>query len=177
MVGKQSPLFVAWLTTVHFQRHFLMEKRMKPLGEWRVEMVWSLTRQFLPGKFINTPDLGFFWCLCMRKFVGRQRKKFVRSTVNSPQGCPLFTDKLGITYCFGFREAKFKRALRVHFLTHFTKHFCRFLPPKVKSGTDMTNPSSIESSDFLFWHKKQFWVGFLKNLWIFYQICGKWKSS
>ena len=50
-------------------------------------------------------------------------------------------------------EAKFKRALRVHFLTHFTKNFCRFLTPKVKSGTDMINPS-IESSDFLFWHEK-----------------------
>jgi hypothetical protein len=53
------------------------------------------------------------------------------------------------------REAKFKRALRVHFLTHFTKTFCRFLTPKVKSGTDMINPS-IESSDFLFWHKTNF---------------------
>ena len=52
-----------------------------------------------------------------------------------------------------FREAKFKRALRVHFLTHFTKNFFRFITPKVKSGTDMINPS-IESSDFLFWHKK-----------------------
>ena len=51
------------------------------------------------------------------------------------------------------REAKFKRALRVHFLTHFTKNFCHFLTTKVKSGTDMINPS-IESSDFLFWHEK-----------------------
>ena len=51
------------------------------------------------------------------------------------------------------REAKFKRAPRVHFLTYFTKNFCRFLIPKVKSGTDMINPS-IESSDFLFWHEK-----------------------
>ena len=51
------------------------------------------------------------------------------------------------------REAKFKRAFRVHFLTHFTKNFCRFLTPRVKSGTDMINPS-IESSDFLFWHEK-----------------------
>ena len=58
---------------------------------------------------------------------------------------------------------KFKRALRVHFLTHFTKKFCRFPTPKVKSGTYMINPS-IESSDFLFWHKKNFWVGFLKIL-------------
>ena len=38
-------------------------------------------------------------------------------------------------------------------LTHFTKNFCCFLTPKVKSGTDMINPS-IESSDFLFWHEK-----------------------
>ena len=51
------------------------------------------------------------------------------------------------------REAKFKRALRVHFLTHYTKNFCRFRTPKVKSGSHMINPS-IESSDFLFWHKK-----------------------
>ena len=51
------------------------------------------------------------------------------------------------------REAKFKRALRSHFLTHFTKNFCRFLTPKVKSGTDMISPS-IESCHFLFWHKK-----------------------
>ena len=33
------------------------------------------------------------------------------------------------------------------------KNFCRFLTPKIKSGTDMINPS-IESSDFLFWHEK-----------------------
>ena len=39
-----------------------------------------------------------------------------------------------------FREAKFKRALRVHFLTHFTKTFCRFFTPKVKSGTDYDQP-------------------------------------
>ena len=51
------------------------------------------------------------------------------------------------------REEKFKRALRSHFLTHFTKNFCRFLTPKVKNGTDMINPL-IESSDFLFWHQK-----------------------
>ena len=64
-----------------------------------------------------------------------------------------------------FREAKFKRALRVHFLTHFTKNFCRFLTPKVKSGTDMINPS-IESSDFLFWHEKMLsWIfeNFVEN--------------
>ena len=36
---------------------------------------------------------------------------------------------------------------------HFTKNSCRFLTPKVKSDTDMINPS-IESSDFLFWHEK-----------------------
>ena len=40
-----------------------------------------------------------------------------------------------------FREAKFKRALRLHFLTHFTKTFCRFLTLKVKSGTDIIDPS------------------------------------
>ena len=62
-----------------------------------------------------------------------------------------------------YRDAKFKRAFRVHFLTHFTKNFCRFLTPKVKSGTDMINPS-IESSDFLFWHGK-FGIGFLKISW------------
>ena len=45
------------------------------------------------------------------------------------------------------REVKFKRALRVHFLTNFTKNFCRFLTPKVKSGTDMISPL-IESSWF-----------------------------
>ena len=50
-------------------------------------------------------------------------------------------------------ESKIKRALRVHFLTHFTKNFYRFLTPKVKSGTDMISPS-IESSGFLFWHEK-----------------------
>ena len=64
-----------------------------------------------------------------------------------------------------FREAKFKRALRVHFLTPFTKNFCRFLTPKVKSSTDMINPS-IESSDFLFWHEKIFsWIfeNFVEN--------------
>ena len=33
------------------------------------------------------------------------------------------------------------------------KNFCRVLTPKIKSGTDMINPS-IESSDFLFWHEK-----------------------
>ena len=52
-----------------------------------------------------------------------------------------------------YREAKFKRALRVHFLTHLTKNFCHFLTREVKSGTDMINPS-IESADFLFWHEK-----------------------
>ena len=57
------------------------------------------------------------------------------------------------------RDAKFKRALRSHFLTHFTKNFCHFLTPKVKSGTDMINPS-IESSDFLFWQKKLFELDF-----------------
>ena len=61
------------------------------------------------------------------------------------------------------REAKFKRALRVHFLTHFTKNVCHFLTPKVKNGTDMIN-QSIESSDFLFWHEK-FLIRFLKILW------------
>ena len=64
-----------------------------------------------------------------------------------------------------FRETKFKRALRVHFLTHFTKTFCRFLTPKVNSGTDMISPS-IEISDFLFWHKKNFESDFWK-------FCGK----
>ena len=59
------------------------------------------------------------------------------------------------------REPKFKRALRVHFLTHFTKTFCRFFTPKVKSGTDMINPS-IESSDFLFWHEK-IWSRIFEN--------------
>ena len=61
------------------------------------------------------------------------------------------------------REPKFKRALRVHFLTHFTKNFCHFLTPKVKSGTgtDMINPS-IESFDFLFWHEK-IWSWIFKN--------------
>ena len=44
------------------------------------------------------------------------------------------------------------------------KQFCHFLTPKGKSGTDMINPL-IESSDFLFWHKKTFWVRFLKILW------------
>jgi hypothetical protein len=62
-------------------------------------------------------------------------------------------------YFFIFREANFKRALRAHILTHFTKNFCRFLTPKVKSGTDMISPS-IESSDFLFWHKKNFELDF-----------------
>ena len=51
-----------------------------------------------------------------------------------------------------------------HFLTNFTKNFCRFLTPKVKNGTDMINPS-IESSDFLFWHEKNFGVEFFKILW------------
>ena len=51
--------------------------------------------------------------------------------------------------------------LRVHFLTHFTKKFCRFLTPKVKSGTDMINPS-IESSDFLFWYEK-IWSRIFEN--------------
>ena len=60
-----------------------------------------------------------------------------------------------------FREAKFKRALRVHFLTHFTKNFCRFLTPKVISGTDMINPS-IESSDFLFGHEN-IWSQIFEN--------------
>ena len=48
--------------------------------------------------------------------------------------------------------------------THFTKNICRFLTPKIKTGTDMINPS-IESSDFLFWQEKQFGVRFLKILW------------
>ena len=56
--------------------------------------------------------------------------------------CMFFFISMG----FGiYREVKFKRALRVHFLTHFTKNFCRFLTPKVKSII-----TSIESSDFLF---------------------------
>ena len=59
-----------------------------------------------------------------------------------------------------YREAKFKRALRSHFLTHFTKSFCRFLTPKVKSGT---NPS-IKSSGFIFWHEK-IWSQVFENLW------------
>ena len=66
-----------------------------------------------------------------------------------------------LVFASGFREAKFKRALRVHFLTHFTKNFCRFLTPKVKSGTDMINPL-IENSDFLFWHKK-IWSRIFEN--------------
>jgi len=45
------------------------------------------------------------------------------------------------------------------FLPHFTKNFCRFLTPKVKSGTDTINPS-IESSDFLFCHKQNFELDF-----------------
>ena len=64
-----------------------------------------------------------------------------------------------------FREAKFKRAPRVHFLTHFTKNFYRFLTLKVKSGTDMINPW-IESSNFLFWYKKNLESDFWK-------FCGK----
>ena len=59
------------------------------------------------------------------------------------------------------REAKFKRALMVHFLTHFTKNFCRFLTPKVKSGTD-----SHQSKTLIFYFGiKKFGVGFLKILW------------
>ena len=61
-------------------------------------------------------------------------------------------------------SAKFKRALRLHFLTHFTKNFFCFLTPKVKSGTDMINPS-IESSDFLFCHKKIFELDFWRFCW------------
>ena len=72
------------------------------------------------------------------------------------------------TYCnddtdvegmLAYREVKFKRALRVNFLTHFTKNFCYFLTTKVKSDTDMIKPS-IESSDFLFWHEKNFKLDF-----------------
>jgi hypothetical protein len=63
-------------------------------------------------------------------------------------------------------KAEFKKALRVLFLTHFTKKFCRFLTPKVKSSTDMINPL-IESSDFLFLRIKKnlIWIfeNFVKN--------------
>ena len=48
--------------------------------------------------------------------------------------------------------------LTENFLTHFTKKFCRFLTPKVKSGTNMINPS-IESSNFL----KQIWSWIFEN--------------
>jgi uncharacterized membrane protein len=61
---------------------------------------------------------------------------------------------------FALREAKFKRVLKLHFLTQFTKNLLP-LTPKVKSDTDMINPS-IKSSDFLFWHEK-IWSRIFEN--------------
>ena len=58
-----------------------------------------------------------------------------------------------------------KFVLRVDFLTDFTKKFCRFLTLKAKIRTEMIN-LSIESSDFLFWHDKNFESKFSK-------FCGK----
>jgi len=94
-----------------------------------------------------------------------QKRKF-REFISSKRAlCVLFLIVENKTNCgflnfnIKFREAKFKRALRVHFLTHFPKNFCHFLTPKVKSGLDRINPS-IESSDFLFWHQKNFELDF-----------------
>ena len=54
-----------------------------------------------------------------------------------------------------FREAKFKRALRVYFLTHFTK---KLLPlshtQKVKSGTDIWSTHQSKALLFYFGIKK-----------------------
>ena len=93
----------------------------------------SSTLKFLLS-IIPQVNLG----LCLEQFVDAEIKG---------------ESKLNQFFLFIFREAKLKRALRVHFLTHFTKNFCFFLTPKVKSGTDIINPS-IESSEFLFWHEK-----------------------
>ena len=68
-----------------------------------------------------------------------------------------------IWFYFDIREGNSKGRSGYTFLLILQKNFCRFLTPKVKSATDMINPS-IESFDFLFWHKKKFWVGFLKIL-------------
>ena len=61
-----------------------------------------------------------------------------------------------------FREAKFKRVLRVHFqLILQKKLFVRHFQWE-SALAQIWLMISIESSDFLFWHVKQFWLRFLK---------------
>ena len=77
----------------------------------------------------------------------------------------IFIRKIMFTSCEVERR-KFKRVLRVHFLTHFTKNVCRFLTPKVKSGTDMINPINRKLwFSILAWKKFLSWVfeNFVEN--------------
>ena len=62
-----------------------------------------------------------------------------------------------------YRDAKFKMALRLQFWLLLQNLFCRFLTSKLWSDLDMINPS-IESSDFLFWHVKNFLSLIFENL-------------
>ena len=66
-----------------------------------------------------------------------------------------------ILNCIFLSRGEIQKGAQGTLFDSFTKRFCRFLTPKVKSGTDMINPS-IESSDFLFWHKNNFEVDFWK---------------
>ena len=50
---------------------------------------------------------------------------------------------------------KFKKALRLQFWLILQNLFCWFLTSKIWSDSDMIS-SSIESSNFLFWHVKNF---------------------
>ena len=91
----------------------------------------------------------------VKQFKESEKRAIFSTSPEGLEGWGVTNGHLVVTH----REAKFKRALRLHFLTHFTKNFCCFLTPKVKSDTDMINPS-IESSDFLFWHQKNFELNF-----------------
>ena len=124
---------------------------------------------FLPNKLFPICIMHFYWwkliyrSLRPLKVLGSEktcptplpsyRPVLESSSLLMLKGLWNINKKNYISSKIPFREAKSKRALRVHFLTHFTKNFCRFLTPKVKSGTDKIDPS-IESSDFLFWYEK-----------------------
>ena len=84
----------------------------------------------------------FYVCFLERNVRDFQITPFLLSFCKNPRnGEGVIWKKF--SWC---REAKFKRALRVHFLIHFTKNFYRFLTPltpKVKSGTNILNPSNL----------------------------------
>ena len=84
------------------------------------------------------------------------RKDLIENVTYSPLKIDLYSVSQ-----ISLKRRNSKQHLGYVFWVNLQKPFCRFLTPKVNSGTDMINPS-IESSDFLFWYKK-IWSRIFEN--------------